>query len=76
MVISVLVIHSLPQLLIAAVATVFITNVCNPSIEVFGHSEKVVSIENSSSVKNAIADHLLKSIVVAEFSHRCEKLTK
>jgi hypothetical protein len=74
--ISVLVICSLPQLIIAAFAAVFITDVSNPSVEMFGHSENVVSIENFSSMKIVIVRHLLELIMVAEFSHRCEKLTK
>jgi hypothetical protein len=47
----VLVIFSLPQLIHAAVETVFITDVSNPSIEMFGHNEKMVSIENFSFMK-------------------------
>lgn len=47
-----------------------------PSIEMFGHNEKVVSIENFSSTKIVIVHHLLELIMVAEFSHRREKLTK
>jgi hypothetical protein len=75
-VISVLVIYSLPQLIIAAFAAVFITDMSNPSIEMFGHNEKVMSIENFSSMKIVIVSCLLELIMVAEFSHRREKLTK
>jgi hypothetical protein len=50
-VISVLVFYSLPQLIIAAFAAVFITYVSNPSIEMFGHNENIVSIEKFSSMK-------------------------
>jgi hypothetical protein len=42
----------------------------------FGHNEKVVSIANFSAMKIFIAHHLLELIMVAEFSHRCEKLSK
>lgn len=48
----------------------------NPSIEMFGHNEKVMSIENFSSMKIVIVSCLLELIMVAEFSHRREKLTK
>jgi hypothetical protein len=71
----VLVICSLPQLIRAAVETVFITNVSNTAIEMFGHNEKIVSIENFSSMKIVIAHQLLELIMVAEFGHRYEKLT-
>jgi hypothetical protein len=75
-VISVLVICSLPQLIIAAFAAVFITDMSIPSIEMFGHNERVVSVENFSSMKIVIVHHLLELITVAEFSHRRGKLTK
>ena len=71
---SVLVICSLPQFIRAAVETVFITNVSNTAIEI-GHNEKIVSIENFSSMKIVIAHQLLELIMVAEFGHRYEKLT-
>lgn len=74
--ISVLVIYSLLQLIIAAFAAVFITDMSIPSIEMFGYNEKVVSIENFSSLKIVIVHRLRELIMVAEFSHRCEKLTK
>jgi hypothetical protein len=73
---SVLVIYSLPQLIIAAFAAVFITDVSNPSIEMFGHNENVVSIENFITMKIVIVHCLLELILVAKFSHRCRKLTK
>jgi signal recognition particle GTPase len=62
-------------LIIAAIAAVSITHVCNLSLEMFGHNEKVVSIENFNAMKIFIAHHLLE-LMVAEFSHRCEKLSK
>jgi hypothetical protein len=75
-VISVLVICSLLQLIIAAFAAVFIIDMSVPSIEMFGHNETVVSIENFNSMKIVIVHRLLELIMVAEFSHRHEKLTK
>ena len=74
--ISVLVIYSVLQLIIAAFAAVFITHMSNPSIEMFGHNEKLVSMENFSSVEVVIVHRLLELIMVAECSHRCEKLTE
>jgi hypothetical protein len=54
-VISVLVTYNLLQFIIAAFAAVFITNVSNPSVEMFGHNEKVVSIENFSAMKLSLS---------------------
>jgi len=48
----------------------------NPSIQMFGHNNKVMSIENFSSMKIVIVHCLLELLMVAEFSHRREKLTK
>jgi len=63
-------------LIIAAFAAVFITFVSNPSIEMFGHNENMMSIENFSSMKIVIGHCLLELIMVSVLSYRCEKLTK
>jgi len=42
----------------------------------FGNNDKVVSIENFSSMNIVIVHRLLELIMVVEFSHRFEKLTK
>ena len=73
--ISVLVIYSLRELVLLHLQQ-FWPHVSNPSIEMFGNNDKVVSIENFSSMNIVIVHRLLELIMVVEFSHRFEKLTK